>query len=64
MLIFSTRTIILSTYLILLTFSRLNIISPPELKDYFNQKYGNDSEGIPYSIANFGDVPYGRTLTG
>ena len=59
-----SRSIIFITIFIVLTFSRLNIISPPELKEYFNEKYANDIKGIPYSIANFGDVPYGRTLTG
>ena len=38
------------------------IISPQPLVDFFNNKYPNSS--IPYSIANYGDVPYGKTLSG
>ena len=40
------------------------IRSPTSLKKYFNEKYGLNSTGIPYSIANFGDVPYGRSIVG
>jgi hypothetical protein len=38
------------------------IQSPPELAEYFVKKYplGN----VPYSIANYGDVPYGKVVSG
>lgn len=44
--------------------SDLVIRSPASLKKYFDDKYGPNSTGIPYSLANFGDVPYGRSLVG
>ena len=44
--------------------SDLVIRSPVSLKKYFSDKYGLNSNGIPYSLANFGDVPYGRTIVG
>lgn len=44
--------------------SDLFIRSPASLKKYFTDKYGENSNGIPYSLANFGDVPYGRTIVG
>lgn len=51
--------------LISCTLSVLVIRSPASLKQYFEQKYGpSGSKGIPYSIANFGDVPFGRSIIG
>ena len=44
--------------------SDLVIRSPASLKKYFDDKYGPNSTGIPYSLANFGDVPYGRSIVG
>lgn len=44
--------------------SDLVIRSPLTLKKYFSDKYGANSTGIPYSLANFGDVPYGRSIVG
>jgi hypothetical protein len=52
------------TVLICSVFSHLVIRSPVSLKKYFAEKYGPNSNGIPYSLANFGDVPYGRTIVG
>jgi hypothetical protein len=49
---------------LLLTFisSKLIIRSPQSLADFFNQKY--PSGDIPFTIANYGAVPYGKTITG
>ena len=46
------------------TLSDLVIRSPLSLNKYFTEKYGAKSTGIPYSLANFGDVPYGRAIVG
>ena len=46
------------------TLTDLIIRSPLSLKKYFTEKYGANSTGSPYSLANFGDVPYGRTIIG
>lgn len=57
----------LSIFIMLIscTLSVLVIRSPASLKRYFEQKYGpSGSKGIPYSIANFGDVPFGRSIIG
>lgn len=42
--------------------SKMAIQSPPELSAYFAEKYGE--AGIPYSIANYGIVPYGKVISG
>lgn len=42
--------------------SKLSIQTPPALKNIFDVKYNNES--IPYSIANFGKIPYGKSITG
>ena len=42
--------------------SKLTIQAPQDLAAYFNNKYGPD--GIPYSIANYGIVPYSKTISG
>jgi|LakMenEpi03Aug12_release.lakeMendotaPanAssembly.Ray.scaffolds.fasta_scaffold4487996_1 hypothetical protein len=52
------------TLLLCYALSDLVIRSPDSLKTYFANKYGSKSTGIPYSLANFGDVPYGRTIVG
>ena len=40
----------------------LRVQAPSKLAEFFSEKY----EGglIPYSIANYGDVPYGKMLSG
>ena len=40
----------------------LRIMSPQSLVDVFMKKYNESS--IPFSIANYGDVPYGKTISG
>lgn len=57
------KAVILSV-LFCLALSDLVIRSPLTLKKYFADKYGPNSNGIPYSLANFGDIPYGRTIVG
>lgn len=42
--------------------SKLIIQAPQDLAAHFNNKYGN--QGIPYSIANYGIVPYSKTISG
>ncbi len=48
--------------LTLLTISKMIVQSPSELVQFFAKKYPNGD--IPYSIANYGNVPYGKTLSG
>jgi hypothetical protein len=38
------------------------IQSPSQLAEYFVNKYPKGN--IPYSIANYGDVPYGKVVSG
>lgn len=47
--------------LILSIQSKLIIQSPPELKSQLQSKY---PKGIHYSVANYGDVPFGRSISG
>ncbi len=42
--------------------TKLIVHAPHNVSDYFNNKYGSD--GIPYSIANYGHVPYGKSISG
>lgn len=42
--------------------SKLTIQAPAELSAALELKYGE--AGIPYSIANYGSVPYGKTIAG
>jgi hypothetical protein len=42
--------------------AKMIIQSPPELSAHFSSKYGE--AGIPYSIANYGIVPYGKVISG
>ncbi len=42
--------------------STMYIQSPPQLAEYFVNKYPKGN--IPYSIANYGDVPYGKVVSG
>lgn len=41
---------------------KMVVQSPSELSNFFNQKYPDGS--IPYSIANYGIVPYGKVISG
>lgn len=43
-------------------FSKLTIQSPSGLAAIFATKYGD--KGVPYSLANYGIVPYGKTIVG
>lgn len=47
--------------LLVLSSSKLIIQSPPELKAKLEQQF---PQGIPYSVANYGEVPFGKSLTG
>lgn len=42
--------------------AKMLVQSPPELSIFFEKKYAG--KGIPYSIANYGVVPYGKTVSG
>lgn len=42
--------------------AKMVVQSPPDLAAYFNAKYADS--GIPYSIANYGIVPYGKVISG
>lgn len=42
--------------------STMTIQSPSSLADFFASKYPAGS--IPYSIANYGAVPYGKSISG
>lgn len=48
--------------LIVLGSCTMKIQSPSILADFFASKYPGGE--IPYSIANYGVVPYGKTLSG
>lgn len=57
--------ILILSILLFLTLGKLVIVSPPSLKKFFSDKYGADNIiGIPYSIANYGDIPYGKSIVG
>ena len=45
-----------------LALSRMIVQAPSAAVDYFQQKYPNGE--IPYSLANYGAVPYGKTISG
>jgi hypothetical protein len=55
-------TILLLAGLVNIIAAKLQIQSPSTLRSYFDNKY--NGKGIPYSIANFGDVPYGKSIIG
>lgn len=42
--------------------AKMVVQSPQELAAYFADKYPEGS--IPYSIANYGIVPYGKVISG
>ena len=44
------------------THTKMILHGPTELANYFSNKYGD--KGIPFSIANYGEVPYGKTISG
>jgi hypothetical protein len=48
--------------LLTLASSLLKVQAPPELVAYFSIQYPAGS--IPYSVANYGEVPYGKTISG
>lgn len=48
--------------LLALTTATLRITGHPDLVEYFANKYPGGL--VPYSLANYGDVPYGKTLSG
>jgi hypothetical protein len=54
----------LITFLLLLSLAvaTLKVQAPAALRLYFANKYKDGL--IPYSIANYGEVPYGKTLSG
>lgn len=42
--------------------AKMIVQSPAELASYFADKYPDGS--IPYSIANYGIIPYGKVISG
>ena len=38
--------------------------SPLALKEFFQAKYNITNGSIPFSLANYGDIPYGKTISG
>lgn len=40
----------------------LRVVSPESLVKYFGEKY--HAGNVPFSIANYGEVPYGKTISG
>jgi hypothetical protein len=57
--------ILILAILLFFTLGKLVIVSPPTLKKFFLDKYGaGNIIGIPYSIANYGDIPYGKSIVG
>lgn len=64
LIIINMRSDLVIFLLVLLPYTNavFTVISPQPLVDFFNKKYPNGS--VPYSIANYGDVPYGKTLSG
>ena len=61
------KTSLLTTTIILIailtqTNTKMFLEAPPDLATYFQRVYGK--QGIPYSIANYGVVPYGKTISG
>lgn len=59
----ATRMRVFLALMILSTcvYARLEIKSPPELAKIVKERHPN---GIPYSVANYGDVPFGKSLVG
>lgn len=53
---------LLIALMVTLVAGTMKIQSPPELAAFFSTKYPDGS--IPYSIANYGNVPYGKTISG
>lgn len=47
--------------IITITTANLKVRAPQTLVDFFEDKYPNGS--IPYSLANYGKVPYGKTIS-
>ena len=40
----------------------MRIVHPESLSNFFKEKY--HAGNVPFSIANYGDVPYGKTISG
>lgn len=53
--------LLLTTTLFMIVRAKFIIQSPPELKARLEQMY---PDGIHYSVANYGDVPFGKSLSG
>jgi hypothetical protein len=56
------RTYLTVITLLTQTESKMFLEAPPDLATYFRRVYGD--QGIPYSVANYGVVPYGKTISG
>ena len=55
------RRLILIWMMLGIGLSKLIIQSPPELKKWVEDKH---PDGIPYNVANYGDVPFGKSMSG
>lgn len=55
------RRLILIWMMLGIGLSKLIIQSPAELKKWVEDKH---PDGIPYSVANYGDVPFGKSMSG
>jgi hypothetical protein len=53
---------IIAMILVTIATSRMIVQSPPALVELFAIKYPEGD--IPFSIANYGVVPYGKTISG
>lgn len=58
----SQGTFTLVAMLIVQLTAKMMVQSPSELASYFSNKYPDGS--IPYSIANYGIIPYGKVISG
>lgn len=58
----SQGTFTLVVMLIVQLSAKMMVQSPSELASYFADKYPDGS--IPYSIANYGIIPYGKVISG
>ncbi len=58
----SIKQVLSFSLLLLHLYSKMVIQSPSDLSLYFKTKYTDGS--IPYSIANYGVIPYGKVISG
>lgn len=58
----SIRTLAVVATLVLQLTAKMMVQSPAALAAFFADKYPDGS--IPYSIANYGIVPYGKVISG